>query len=83
MTEKLVDFDPPRLMTFHIENEMMYNSTMVRFESREGSTLITARSVIRGRGVFWSSLVPLMKQMIEEKNKNDYEALKHIIDGTR
>ena len=80
MLETVQEFQPPTTFEFIMENEVIWSYTAIRLEALGEKTVIHSTNRVSGQSAFWKSLFAMMQGTFEEKNLENYMALKAVIE---
>lgn len=80
MLETVKTIKPNEQFSFLLEHDIMETDVDVFFEVRDGKTVIRSINKVRGNGLFWRSLLPLMKSMMQNQASESYEKLATLIE---
>ncbi len=80
MLETVKIIKPAEQFSFVLEHDIMQTEVDIYFEEHDGKTLIRSINTVKGNGLFWRSLLPLMKSMMENQSEYSYQQLADFIE---
>ena len=81
MVEEVTAFKENEIFAFNMDTPFMISQAEIRFKEAEGGTVISVLNQISGKGLFWKSLIPIMKSNIQKRNAGDYDKLRKMIES--
>jgi uncharacterized protein YndB with AHSA1/START domain len=83
MIEEVTDYEPLRHFGFVSESDDVFVDAHTRFFSDGGGgTRIEGSSQLSGKTVFMRSLLPLFKSQMQQRQDQDFEKLRELIEST-
>jgi carbon monoxide dehydrogenase subunit G len=80
MLESVTQIRPGEQFSFVLENEVLQTWVDVYFEADKDHTLIRTVNKVKGKGLFWRSLLPLMKSAMKNQAEDSYRRLAELIE---
>ncbi|MEL7001466.1 MAG: SRPBCC family protein [Bacteroidota bacterium] len=81
LLETVTHYDVNNLYGMDIQSDVLYNESLIYFDSESDKTVITAKNSVSGNGMFWKSLLYIMKSTFQETSDQQYEKLKKVIEN--
>lgn len=81
ITEEITSLVENEAYSASLESPMMVAETTTVFAAASGGTRITTESVIRGKGIFYRSLLYLMRTQLAERQDTDFDQLRRLIES--
>lgn len=80
--ETITAIESNKLFAFELDSKFFTSQTEIKFEDLEGKwTTVTATTVTKGKGFVFKSMLPFMTASMEQREKEDYDKLKAIIES--
>jgi hypothetical protein len=80
MLESVTLIKPGKQFSFVLENDILQTEVDIFFEQQGDKTLIRSVNKVKGNGLFWRSLLPLMKSMMKNQAEYSYNRLATLIE---
>lgn len=81
--EIVTHFEPGKLYGMDIKSDVLDNKALISFDAEGNTTTITAKNEVSGNGLFWKSLLFLMKSTIQKTSDDQYGRLKEVIEAKK
>ncbi len=66
--------------SFDLDSKFFSSSTRIEFEDKGDKTQVTSTTTTEGKGFVFKSMLPFMKNSMQQREKEDYDKLKEIIE---
>jgi hypothetical protein len=82
LTQKITHWEPPVLVRYKVENDILVNDMMVDFVPVDSSrSNIRVRNQVWGKTFFWRAVFTIFKFMLSDPQQRDYDRLQRLIES--
>lgn len=79
--EEVIARKENELFVFSVENDFLTGTGEFRFADNNGKTTVTYLNDTKGKNIVYKSLLALFRSNIMDRNRNDFEKLKTLIES--
>ncbi len=78
--EEIIAVEPNKYLKFSMDNKVLEGFGEFKLAAKDSTTSVTYINNVRGKNIFWKSILALARSTIIERTQNDFDRFKAIIE---